>query len=139
MAPKTPTKSKTTSATPTATAPAKNTNPDLQLAKRPAASKKRATATSTALTVASAVVAPTAKFAGFRDPCIADMVHRSGGTIIKGDLYPAARARADEHMLGIIKRVAAYSDGGIIKAAHMLQATCDGYRRRGAYFAGIAN
>ena len=137
MAPKTPTKSKTTSATPTATAPAKNTNPDLQLAKRPAASKKRALAVASA--VASAVVAPTAKFAGFRDPCIADMVHRSGGTIIKGDLYPAARARADEHMLGIIKRVAAYSDGGIIKAAHMLQATCDGYRRRGAYFAGIAN
>jgi hypothetical protein len=137
MAPKTSTKSKTTSAAPTATAPAKNTNPDLQLARRPAPSKsgKRAANTS-AVAVAVAVVE---KFAGIRDPCIAAMVHRCGGTIIKSDLYPVARTRADEHMVNIIKRVGQYSDGGIIKAAHMLQATCDAYRRRGAYYAGIAN
>jgi hypothetical protein len=137
MAPKTSTKTKTTSAAPTATAPAKNTNPDLQLARRPAPSKsgKRA-ANASAVAVAVAVVE---KFAGIRDPCIAAMVHRCGGPIIKGDLYPVARARADEHMTNIIKRVAAYSDGGIIKAAHMMQATCDTYRRRGAYYASITN
>jgi hypothetical protein len=134
MAPKTPTKSKTAAA-PTATAPAKNTNPNLQLAKRPAPSNKRAPSSRAASAAASAAE----KFAGIRLACIKHMIRRSGGISTKHDLPPLVQARFDELMLAIIKRVAAYSDGGIIKAAHMLQATCDGYRRRGAYYASITN